>query len=79
MRWVKGWRNTNWQLQNSHGDVECSMGNIVNSTAITRRSARWVRDLWGDHFVGYIDVWPLCCVPATNIILNANGLIFFNF
>ena len=43
---VKGLRNINWQLQNSHGDVKYSIGNTVNNV-ITKCSVRWVRDLSG--------------------------------
>ena len=34
MKKVKGLRSTNWQLQNSHGDVKYSIGNIVSNTVI---------------------------------------------
>ena len=39
-RLVKRLRNTKWSLQNSHGDVKYSIGNIVNSIVITRYGAR---------------------------------------
>ena len=39
---VKGLRSTNWQLQNSHRDVDYSTGSIVNSTEITVYGAGWV-------------------------------------
>ena len=29
---VKKLRTTNWQLQNSHGDVKASLGNMVDIT-----------------------------------------------
>ena len=32
---VKGLRNTNWQLQNSHEDEKYSIGNIGNNIVIT--------------------------------------------
>ena len=32
---VKGLRNTKWKLQNSHGDVKYSVGNIVNNIITT--------------------------------------------
>ena len=32
---MKGLRSTDWQLQNSHGDVNYSVGNIVSNTVIT--------------------------------------------
>ena len=35
MKKVKGLRSTNWQLQNSHGDVKHSIGNIVNNILLT--------------------------------------------
>ena len=53
---VRGLRGTNWQLQNQYGNVKHSMGNIVNSIVITMCGARWLLDLWGHHFVRYINV-----------------------
>ena len=44
---VKELRTTNWLLQNTHGDVKNSIGNIVNNTVITMYGVRWVRDLLG--------------------------------
>ena len=32
---VEGLRSTNWQLQNSHGDVKYRLGFIINNTVIT--------------------------------------------
>ena len=48
--WVKkgkGLRSTNWQLQNSHGDVNYNIGNIVKNNLITMYSVRRVLDLLG--------------------------------
>ena len=48
--WVKkvtGLRSTNWQLQNSHGDMKFSIGNILNNIVISMYSVRWVLDLLG--------------------------------
>ena len=73
--WVKkgkACRNTNWQLQNSHGDVKYSIENIVNNIVITVCGARGVLDLSGEHFISYIKVESLCCTPDTNIILYIN-------
>ena len=60
---MKGWvkkvkrlRSTNWQLQNSRGDVKCSMENTVNDTVINMYGARWVPELSGDHLIFYIFV-----------------------
>ena len=38
---AKGLRSTNWQLQNSHGDVKYSTGNIVNDTLMS--DAKFIR------------------------------------
>ena len=38
---VKGLTSTNCQSQNSPGDVQDSIGNIVNNTVITTYGARW--------------------------------------
>ena len=47
--WLGGWvkkvkelRSTNWLLQNSHGDVKYSIGNIVSNIVITIYGVRWV-------------------------------------
>ena len=56
MEKVKGLRSTNRQLQNSHGDVQYSIGGIVNNTVITLCGARSVLDLSGDHFISFIKV-----------------------
>ena len=39
--------NTNWLLENNHGDVKCSIGNIVNNTVIPICGARQMLDLLG--------------------------------
>ena len=39
---VKGLRSTSLLLQNSHGDVKYSIGNIVNNILITMYGVRWV-------------------------------------
>ena len=44
---VKGLRGTNWKLQNSHGDVRYSIGNIVNNIVIATYGIRWALDLLG--------------------------------
>ena len=49
MKKVKGLRSTNWQLQNSHGDVNSSIRNIINNTVKTMYGVRWVLHLWGVH------------------------------
>ena len=53
MKKEKGWRSTDGQWQNSHGDVKCGIGNIVNNTVIATYGAKWVLDLLGG---------PLCKV-----------------
>ena len=45
MKKVKGLRSTNWELQNSHEDVNYSLGNIVNDIVTTRYGARWVLEV----------------------------------
>ena len=54
MKKVKGLRRTIWLLQNSHGDIKYSIGNIVNSMLITMHGVRWVQDLQDDHSISYI-------------------------
>ena len=44
---VGGLGSTDWQLQNSHGDVKCSAGNTVSNTVITACGARWVVEISG--------------------------------
>ena len=44
---VMGLRRRNWLLQNSHGDVKCSMRNIVNDIQITIYGVRQVLDILG--------------------------------
>ena len=39
---VKGLRSTNWLLKNSHGDIKCSIGTIVNNILITMYGVTWV-------------------------------------
>ena len=36
---VQGLRSTDWQLQNSHGDVKDSIGSTVNNILITTHRA----------------------------------------
>lgn len=50
MKKVKGLRSTNWQLHNSHGNVNYSIGNTVNNTIITMYGARAVDLLGRDPF-----------------------------
>ena len=43
--WVKKGvelKTTNWLLENNHGDVKCSIGNIVNNILRTLCGVRWV-------------------------------------
>ena len=39
---VKGLRSTDWWLQNSHGDVKYSIGDILSNIVITMYGAMWV-------------------------------------
>ena len=47
MKKVKGLRSTSWWLQNSHGDVNYSIGHIVSYIVITMRGARRVPEISG--------------------------------
>lgn len=47
MKEMKGLKTTNWQLQNSPGDVKDSIGNIVSNIVVTMYGVRWVLDLLG--------------------------------
>ena len=53
---VKRLRTPNWLLQNSHGDVKCSMGNTVNNVVITVCGVRRVWIYQGDSFKSYTNV-----------------------
>ena len=58
-RWVKkvkGLRSTYWWLQDSHRDVEYSIGNIIHNIIVTSLSVRWVQGLLGYHIVGCINM-----------------------
>ena len=66
MKKVKRLRSTNWQLQNSHEDMNYNIGNIVNNTVITMYGVTYQ----GNQFIGYINVYPLCCTPENNIIVS---------
>ena len=56
MKKVKGLRSTYWWLQDSHRDVEYSIGNIIHNIIVTSLSVRWVQGLLGYHIVGFINV-----------------------
>ena len=43
----KGLRSTDWKLQNSHGDVKYSIGNIVSNIGIILYGSRWVLETSG--------------------------------
>ena len=45
----KALRNSNWLLQNSHGDVKYSIENIVNNSLITMYGVRWCEIYQDDH------------------------------
>lgn len=42
---LKRKKSTTWQLQNRHGDVKDSIGNIINTIVRTMNGARWVLEL----------------------------------
>lgn len=44
------------KLQNSHGDVKESIGDIDNNIVITMYGARRIPEILGEHFVKYIIV-----------------------
>ena len=69
---VKGLRSTDWQLQNSHADVEYSLGNTVINSLLTMYGAGGVRDLSGWGISRFRNVWSLGCTPETNITLYVN-------
>ena len=39
---VKGLRSTHWYLQNSRGDIKCSIGNRLHSIVVTMYGDKWV-------------------------------------
>ena len=51
---VKGLRSTDWQLENSHGDVKVQRRNIVGNTVITTDGVRWVLEIPGGHAIKYV-------------------------
>ena len=53
---VEGIEKCNLVVQNSHGDVRYSIGNIANNIVITVYDASGVLDIWEDHFVKYMIV-----------------------
>ena len=44
---MKDLRRTECLLQNSHGDVKYSVGDVVNNIVITMYGARWVLKILG--------------------------------
>ena len=42
---AKGSRSADWQLQNGHGDVKYSLGNMVSNTVVTVCGAGWVLEI----------------------------------
>ena len=51
---VKRLRNTDWQLQNSHGDIKYSIGNIAKDVVITKYGTSWYLKYQQEHFVKYM-------------------------
>ena len=47
MKQMKGLRSTDWLLQNSHGNVNYSIGNTVSDIVITVHGARWIFEILG--------------------------------
>ena len=52
---MKGLRNSNWLLQNSHGDTKYSIRNIVDNSLIATNHARLV---WGSGDPGVMCTGP---------------------
>ena len=59
MKKTEGLRSTDGQLQNSHRDVTHGTGNMVNTTVITVRGARWVLEILGELFVQCVFVYAV--------------------
>ena len=51
MKKLKRSSSTDWKLQNSHGDVKYSIGNIVNNIVITTYGAKCILEISRGHFV----------------------------
>ena len=82
--WLEGWvkkvkelRSTNWLLQNSHGDVKYSIGNIVNTIQIIMCGVTWVWDLSGWSLSKLCNVLSLGCTPETNIKKRSTAHSFY--
>ena len=54
MKKVKELRSANWLLQNSHGDVKYSIGNIVNTILITIMLSNGCEIYCDDLLVSYV-------------------------
>ena len=63
---VKGLSSTDWQSQNSHGDIKSSMRNIIKYIVITM----YDDEILGAHFVKYVPLYSesLLLVKFTVII-----------
>lgn len=68
---VKRIKIPNRQLQKRHEAEKYCKHSLVNNIVKTTYGARGTT-LIGDHFVRYINDWPLRCTPEANIILNVN-------
>ena len=53
---VKGGGSTNWQSQNSRGDVMSSLGHMVGNTVITCMVPGGCWKYWGERFVKFMIV-----------------------
>ena len=51
---MKGLTSTNWLLQNSHGDVKYSTGNVVNNVLELCVVPDGQEIYWNDHLVSYV-------------------------
>lgn len=54
--------------KDSHSNVKCSVGNVVNNIVTTLYTARWVLDLCGADRFSYTNVYSLCYIPETNVL-----------
>lgn len=53
----------------SHGDVTCSIENIVNSIVTAWHGVRWLLDLACDHVFRSVNVEQLGSIPETDVML----------